>query len=116
MLAAYITARARLNLLEGLEAVEAAGYDPIYSDTDSIYAHKTERHTPELFEKHLAPLLHDSKLGAFKLETFDDVGEEFATGCFVAPKLYALKGPNTGIEVVKARDVVEWLVKNDLKS
>ena len=45
MIAAYITARGRLNLINGLECIEKAGYDAIYSDTDSIYAHKTDRFT-----------------------------------------------------------------------
>lgn len=42
----YITAYARLRLLEAIEAVEKAGHDVIYCDTDSVfYLKKTNRKT-----------------------------------------------------------------------
>lgn len=50
MIASYITARGRLNLINGLRSIENSGYDAIYSDTDSIYAHKTDRFTQELWD------------------------------------------------------------------
>jgi DNA polymerase elongation subunit (family B) len=111
--ASYITARGRLQLIDALEACEKAGYLPLYSDTDSIYAQKTDKSTPELFEKYIAPLLHDSKLGGFKLEMNDNVGEDTAIGCFVAPKLYALKGPTTGEEKIVARGILKWITGDD---
>lgn len=113
MLASYITARGRLQLIETLEAFDKAGYEPIYSDTDSVYAHITERATPELFQKYIAPLLNDSRLGAMKLEMKDNVGEAEAVGVFVAPKLYALRGPNTGEEKVVARGILKWMTSDD---
>ena len=91
MIAAYITARGRLNLLNGLESIEKAGYIPLYSDTDSIYAQKTDKATHELWNEHMGPLMNDNILGKFKLEMIDDVNTEYGIGCFVAPKLYALK-------------------------
>ena len=34
LIASYITARARLHIIEALEAFDQAGYEPIYTDTD----------------------------------------------------------------------------------
>jgi hypothetical protein len=39
----------------------------------------------------------------------ENVGEKYAIGCFVAPKLYALKGMENGKEKIKARGVMRWL-------
>ena len=55
-------------------------------------------------------MLDSARLGGFKLEMKDNVGEEFAIGAFIAPKLYALKGPNTGKEKIVARGVMKWMV------
>jgi DNA polymerase elongation subunit (family B) len=116
MIASYITARGRLQLIEALEAFDMAGYEPIYSDTDSVYAHVTPRATKESFDQHIAPLLHDSRLGAMKLEMKDNVGEEEAIGVFVAPKLYALRGPTTGKEKVVARGILRWMTASDAEA
>lgn len=116
MLASYITARGRLQLIETLEAFDKAGYEPIYSDTDSVYAHITHRATEELFQQHITPLLNDSRLGAMKLEMKDNVGEDEAIGVFVAPKLYALRGPNTGVEKVVARGILKWMTSDDMEA
>ena len=75
MLASYITSRARMQLIEGVEACLKAGMIPIYSDTDSIYASlDSPSFTQDKFDLYIKPLLHDSKLGAFKLEMHDNVG------------------------------------------
>jgi hypothetical protein len=39
----------------------------------------------------MGTLMNDNILGKFKLEMKDDVNTEYGIGCFVAPKLYALK-------------------------
>ena len=43
------------------------------------------------------------------MEMEDNVREKHAIGCFVAPKLYALKGPNTLQEKIVARGVMRWM-------
>jgi hypothetical protein len=48
--------------------VEKAGCIAIYGDTDSIFAQRTEKCTEELWNRYIAPMLDDSKLGGFKLE------------------------------------------------
>jgi hypothetical protein len=89
---------------------------PIYSDTDSIYASlDSPSFSQDKFDQYVKPLLHDTKLGAFKLEMDDDVGEDEAEGIFLACKLYALRGPNTGVEMCKGKGIPEWLLKNEEK-
>lgn len=61
-------------------------------------------------------MLDDTRLGGFKLEMDDNVGEDKADGVFISPKLYALRGPTNGKEKVKARGVMEWLVSNDKRA
>lgn len=109
LIASYITARARLHLIEIIEAFEMAGYEILYSDTDSIYARPGPNATPELFEKYVRPLLDSTKLGGLKLEMRDNVKEDEAIGCFVACKLYALRGPNTKKEKIVARGILKWM-------
>lgn len=109
MLASYITARGRLQLIDTLKAFDAAGLTPIYSDTDSVYAQITDKATPELHDKFIKPLLDETKLGAMKLEMHDNVGEDEAEGVFIAPKLYALRGKTTGKEKIVARGVMKWM-------
>ena len=116
MLASYITARGRLQIIDALERFDAAGYKPIYSDTDSIYAQVTDKVTKESFDQYVAPLLDDSRLGAMKLEMADNVGEDEAVGAFVALKLYALRGPTTGKEKIVARGIMKWMMSNDKES
>ena len=48
-----------------------------------------------------------------KLEMNDNVGESEAIGVFVAPKLYALRGPNTQDEKVVARGILKWMTNDD---
>ena len=114
MLASYITARSRRRLIEALYEIEKAGWVPLYSDTDSIYAHVPENYSQELYDKHIRPLLDDSKLGAFKNETYDDCKSEYMEGCFVACKLYALRNPDDhSIEKIKARGIPQYFVTDD---
>jgi DNA polymerase elongation subunit (family B) len=115
LLASYITARARLHLIDILEAFEKAGYEAIYSDTDSLYAHPRPDASRELFNKHITPLLNSSKLGGLKLEMSDNVGEPTAEMAAVACKLYALRGLATGQEKIVARGVLKWMT-DDSKS
>lgn len=112
MLASYITARARLALIDILDAVVESGSLPLYSDTDSVYFQ--QRCTDEKLNQCLGHLLSNSELGKSKLEMQDNVGEDTATGVFVAPKLYALRGThNVGEEKVKAKGVAQWMFSND---
>lgn len=107
VIASYITARGRLQLINAMNEVDKAGYRVIYTDTDSIYAAPTDRTTPELYQKYFKPLIDtENKLGGFKLEMSENVGEDTATGVFVGLKLYALKGENTGKQKVVAKGVM----------
>ena len=89
---------------------------PIYSDTDSIYATlDSPSFSQAKFDKYVKPLLHDTKLGAFKLEMSDNVAEDEADGVFLSCKLYALRGPNTEVEKVKGKGIPAWLQLNEEK-
>ena len=68
---AYVTALARLKLLEGIETALRNGASIYYCDTDSIVIDKKIRHWGKTKE-----------LGAWELE------KEFVTGEFLCPKVY----------------------------
>ena len=42
----------------------------------------------------------------------DNVKEDEAIGIFISPKLYALRGPNTGVEKIKARGLMRWMIED----
>ena len=47
------------------------------------------------------------------MEMEDNIGEKLGIGCFVAPKLYAIRGPNTLKEKIVARGVMRWMFSAD---
>lgn len=69
-----------------------------------------------MYEKYVAPLIDNKNLGGFKLEMKDNVGEDTATGVFIALKSYALKGENTGKEKIIAKGIMSWITGDDKKS
>jgi hypothetical protein len=74
---AYVTSYARITLHKGLIAVEKAGGQLIYCDTDSIFWAGPDK--PKGLE------LNPDKLGAWKVEQFE-------SGEFIIPKGYILRG------------------------
>lgn len=115
MLASFITARARLQLVDMLEKLERCGCSPIYTDTDSVYFTTNNFDTQacqDLVTKEVDGLI----LGKWKLEMSDNVGEETAIGAFACLKTYALKSEAMNKTKVKAKGVAEWLIKTDKKS
>ena len=84
---AYVTARSRLRLLEGMEVAHSLGGQVYYCDTDSIV-------TDVDMGNH--PLMRD-ELGSFKLERTLSEGE------FVSPKVYRMVDEKTGENIFKVK-------------
>jgi hypothetical protein len=84
---AYVTARSRLRLLEGMDLAIAKGGQVYYCDTDSIV-------TDVDLGNH--PLMQDS-LGSFKLE------RELSEGEFISPKVYRMTDSATNEIIYKVK-------------
>lgn len=84
---AYITARSRLRLLDGMDLAKSLGGEVYYCDTDSIV-------TDIDISNH--PLMHD-ELGCFKREHIMSEAE------FVSPKVYRYIDAETGGQVYRVK-------------
>jgi hypothetical protein len=59
-------------------------------------------------------MLHDSRLGGFKLEMNDNVSRDEADGIFLACKFYALRSDKK--EKLKGKGIPEWLLSDAKES
>ena len=136
MLASFIAAYGRIQLNKIQRDCERFGFQPVYSDTDSVYFMadesrlKNHKEINDAMEVLAKVHCHDTNLGACKFETVDDVGnclqeynalhpdEEplrypFADDMVtLALKSYALRNTFTGRYLLKGKGIPEWMMSN----
>lgn len=83
---AYVTARSRLRLLEGMEICVRSGGKIYYCDTDSI-----------ITDKSISSFGGEVRLGGFELEHI------FSEGEFICPKVYRAIIKDSGKEIFKVK-------------